>query len=110
MGFDDLLVQRGTLEAGTVSRSVTGEDIIAWSTGRSGIPVLVRPFPMRPDQKVGLQDDVTHVIFSRVIPEVAANPLGHWRMLVEGREYVLIDPQDAAARGHHWETRARRLA
>lgn len=109
MGFDDLLVQHARLERGAVTLSATGEEVVTWALEQAAVPVLVRPARVPADLRPGEQETVTHVIFSRPNRALQEDPRGHWRMLVGGREYVLIDPEDAAARGHHLEIRARRL-
>lgn len=111
MAFDDLLVQTGRLERGTASNApVTGAETIAWALEQDGVAVYVRPGRVPADLRPGELQTVTHIIYARPIAALAAAPRGHWRLIVDGHEYRLIDPEDAAQRGHHLEIRARRLS
>jgi hypothetical protein len=111
MAFDDLLVQRGRLERGAVTgRTDMGQEIVVWATRVASVPVLVRPNHAPADIRLGLDEQVTHVIFSRPLPEIEADLTGRWRMIVDDTEYLVIDPRDPGHREHHWETRARRTS
>lgn len=107
--FDELLAQRASLEYGTVTRTSTGEETTDWSVVNARVPVLVRPARVPADMRPGEIEAVSHVIFCRPIEELTDTSRRRWRMVVSGSEYVLIEPHDAGARGHHLEIRARRL-
>lgn len=110
MGFDDLMIQRADLERGTKSTSASGDEIVAWALAQSGIACYVRPARVPADLRPGENETVSHLIYCRPIRALLDAPRADWRMIVGGHEYVLLDPEDAAARGHHLEIRARRLS
>jgi hypothetical protein len=86
-----------------------GEEQVAWATILTSVPVLVRPTRAPADTALGLTEEVTHVIFSRPIAQIAEEPNAKWRFVLGAVNYVMIEPRDPAARGHHWETRVRRV-
>ena len=111
MAYDDLLVQTGRLERGTASyAAVTGVEVIAWALEQEAVAVYVRPGRVPADLRPGELQTVTHIIHARPIQALKNAPRGHWRFIVDGHEYRLVDPEDAAQRGHHMEIRARRLS
>ncbi len=111
MSFDDLLTDRARLEhAATVTHSASGDEVPLWALEQDRVPVLVRPARAPADVRLGVTETVTHIIYCRPIRALLNEPAGNWRMLVDGIEYVLVDPSDAASRGHHLEIRARRLS
>jgi hypothetical protein len=107
MGFRDLLVQRAELQQATITRSDTGEEQEAWATKHRAVPVLVR-FARggSADVPMGMEQAVTHIVLMEPLPDLLE---GRWRMLIDGKEYVVSDVADAAGRGHHYDVRVRRL-
>lgn len=108
MAFAELLTQRARLERGTVD-NVAGGEQTTWRLVQGSLPVLVRQARPPADLRLGQEEAVTHVLYCLPLDELLARPRGPWRFTVEGRTYVAVDVQDAAARGHHLEIRARRL-
>ncbi|MDR7496842.1 MAG: hypothetical protein QN174_07785 [Armatimonadota bacterium] len=107
MAFRDLLVHRATLEQATITRSETGEEVEAWVTRYRDVPGLLR-FARggSADVPLGMEQAVTHIWLMEPLDDLRA---GRWRLLVDGREYMVSDVTDAAGRGHHYDVRLRRL-
>jgi hypothetical protein len=110
MALIELLRQRGTLRKGTATRSSTGDEIIVWAETRSAVPCLVRLQPFLADLQPGTSRVATHTIVTPILREVLDEPKGFWELLVDGREYLFIEPRNPAARDHHMEIHTRRLA
>lgn len=110
----NLLTQRADLEAGTVTNTA-GEETVAYTAVLRGVAVLVRPATAPADVRLGTAEEVTHVLYANPIPEMLADRDRPWRFTLTwpaawaGRRFVVVDPEDAAGRGHHLEIRVRRL-
>jgi hypothetical protein len=107
MAFRDLLVHRAELQWAQIVRSETGEEQETWTTEHVDVPVLLR-FARggSADVPLGLEQAVTHIVLMEPLPELLR---GRWRMLIDGREYVVSDVTDAAGRGRFYVVRVRRL-
>lgn len=110
MAFDELLRHQVTLQQGTIVRSDTGEQVIAYATVQDHIPALVRPARVFPALRLGAEEKVTHVIYTRPIAIIQDAEGGTpFRFLNGTDEFIFVDFNDAGAREHHWENRVRRL-
>lgn len=110
MSFDSLLRQRATLQKGTIVQSGTGDEIVTWSTVESNVPCLVRLQPFLADLQPGTSRVATHTVLTNLLRGVLDDPKAAWKFVVEGREYLIVEPRNPAARDHHMESHTRRLS
>lgn len=113
MAYEDFLVQRATLQKGTVTgRSEDGQVLVTYATVADNVPCRMMP-QLRTSLdialRVGIQEEWTHAIVTMPIREVMDELGALWQFLLGGSTYVVVFVHNPARRDHHLRFFTRRL-
>lgn len=106
MSIRSMLVQRGSFQQSTITRSDTGEEDDTWVTRQDQVPVLLRFARSASDTTPAVASLIDHVVYAE--PNTAWLT-GRWRVVIEGTAYLVVSCIDEAHRGHHYKILVRRL-
>ncbi len=108
MGFPGLLTQTATLQKATLTRTGTGEESPTWADV-TDLSCLLRQARVPADVKLGVEEDVTHILYCEPLADLLDAPKSTFRFLVGAEEYLYVSAADPGHRGHHFEVRVRRV-
>lgn len=90
-----------------------GDETVVWEH-IAGVPCVVHNASQYALLKLGIQSQVTHVIFCEYLDALVSDPKARWRCDVTEypgvvRTYIMVQPLDHMGRQHHLELAVRRL-
>jgi hypothetical protein len=108
MTFSVALTQVASVFQGIEAPDSFGEQVINWTLVTT-VSCLVWSHKMYSVVKVGVDEQITHTVFTDFIQGMKDSPKARWRFDIEGRTYVVVEPYSPGQRDHHMEHRCRRL-